>query len=115
MVKWTTASIVLEGLPSSGTYPNIAEINTMIEMAEQLVHAIVRDNMLSTITFDTAKHGILRLAVTSLAQIKVIAENPDNFSNTIQTDMAIDIHWATFITAMETLMNQGTITYLKGL
>ena len=114
MATWTTATIVKERVKGS-SLPSTDEILTMIQETENYICALARDNLLTTLSFDAAKHGILREVVTNIVAAKVIAENPANYASTAEASLAADVFWATAKKDERILILQETITYLKGL
>ena len=118
-IDWGTATLISESSAANllgiEHIPTNAEINSMIEEAEQYVCACVRANLLTDLTFDATKHGILSNFVNALVAAQIVAENPGLYDSASEASLAADIHWNIAKEAEKLLSNQSTISYLKGL
>ena len=115
-VEWTSATLVKQRLKGvADLWPDESEIDSIIESIESSVCAMVRSDLLTDITYNLAKHGILGEYVTSTVAAIVIGENPSNYSSSSDAQTAADINWASANRILKQLMKQETITYLKGL
>ncbi len=118
-IDWGTATLISESKAANlqliEHVPTNAEINTMIEEAEQYLCAVVRDNLLTSLTFDATKHGILSNFTNAYVAAMIVAENPGLYDSASEASLAADIQWSLAKEAEEILKNQDTILYLKGL
>jgi hypothetical protein len=113
-VNWTDATIVKERVKGT-TLASNAEIDLMIQETEQMICAAVREDLITSITFDAAKHGILRECVNYFVASKVLAENPGSFGSVGEASLVADVYYAIAVKTLEVIKDQKTITYLKGL
>ena len=115
-VEWSSATLVKQRLKGDAAdWPNESEIDSLIEQLESSLCAIVREDLLTDITFSLAKHGILAEYVTAMATAILIGENPSNYYSSADAALAADINWSSAQTALKNLLRAETIPYLKGL
>jgi hypothetical protein len=111
---YTTNALVTSQLKGATLTVTTAEIDEFINQAEGYFQAILK--IPSTFTFTSTKlgHQILRIAVTSLAAMMVLAAEPGCYNSTDQASLSADILYTVHVDAKKMLLeNPGYCHYIE--
>lgn len=113
VVTYTTAALVKKRVSKISAALLDGDIEANINMVEGFIDAVMKDSFL--LTFDAAKHGIIRSCATDYATFLSILYDVSQFATIDDLEATLNPLWTSWATACCVLSDPRVVTYLKTL
>lgn len=116
-VVYTTAAIVREQIHHISADLSDGDIETIINMAENAVDAIMKKSGINgtDFTFSAGKHGLIRLATTMLTCFLVLSSDTEEYVSTGHASLTADLFIGMWKECAEQLSDARVVEYLINL